>query len=93
MERLARRKEMAFEKESYLAMAHGNPKESEIPASWVPEPFKEPLPHIMSMAQGIPVRLQVLDLKFLKMVAPALFQSLSKGVERDERSVLLVMVM
>ena len=42
----------------------------------------------MSTARGITIRLRVLDLKFIEMVTPAFFQSLSEGMEQDERGVL-----
>ena len=56
------------------------------------EPFKEFFPHIMSMGRSILVRLRVLNLEFLEVVAPALFQSSSEGMKINERIILLAKV-
>ena len=71
----------AKKKITHLAMAHGSMKESEIMASRMPEPFEEPLSHLMSPARSIPISLWVLDLKLFEMIAPTFLQSLSEGMK------------
>jgi hypothetical protein len=60
----------AKKKITHLATANGSTKESEIMTSRMPEPFKEPLPRLMSAARYIPVGLWLLDLKLFKMITP-----------------------
>ena len=47
------KKEKVLEKELYLVVSQDNPKKSEIPATRMLEPIKEPLRHIISTTRGV----------------------------------------